>query len=238
MILRRLCVALAVACLQGCITYSPEASTPVRLEDALKIVARDLNKASPVVLSDIHEDGKSPLKEAIRARQCATSQADPPLPVITGPVSLQLQGQIQGQVQGGAGIGTASFQVQATRSQQQQLTIPITFVPASALANFFLGQNVPNVSGIPKKADMPKGYDGDDSVSLILKLVGKASAITNATKSQIDAFQNLKKDAKGNVEPDALKTYCTDVTNGVDLTLISADISVIIPEGLRSSATF
>lgn len=81
---RILCLIPALACLEGCITYSPQASTPVPLEDALKIVARDLNKASPVVLSDTKEGESTSLGNAIRARQCSLHQANPVVP-LAGP---------------------------------------------------------------------------------------------------------------------------------------------------------
>jgi hypothetical protein len=231
---RILCLIPALACLEGCITYSPQASTPVPLEDALKIVARDLNKASPVVLSDTKEGESTSLGNAIRARQCSLHQANPPLPVITGPISLQLQGQFQGQAQAGAGIGTASFQLQATRSQQQQLTVPLTFVPASALANFFLGQNVPNVSGLPAAAALDQPYKKYDNVQHIQVLIGKANAITTVATAQIKQYTDLKKDGKGQIDPSALSNYCTDAGTGQDLTLISSDISVVIPEALQA----
>lgn len=219
----------ALACLQGCITFDPRASEPVHLEDALKILARDLNKASPVVLSDTKDGANTSLGNAIKARQCSIHQANPPLPVITGPVSLQLQGQFQGQGQTGAGIGTASFQVQVTRTQQQQLTIPLTFVPASALANFFLGQNVPNVSGLPLAAALEPDYKKYDSIQHIEVLLTKANAITTVANGQIKAYTDLAKDEKGNTDPTALKDYCKDAATGQDLTLISSDISVVIP---------
>jgi len=139
---RTLYLLALLPCLQGCVfTFTPEDSAPVPLSAALQIVAHDLNDATPVVLSDIETPaGVTAFNAAINARQCAIDSSDPPLPVITGPVSLALQGTIQGQVQGTGTAGfpatfTGSFQVQRTKGQQ--LTVSITFVPASGLGSFF-----------------------------------------------------------------------------------------------------
>jgi hypothetical protein len=162
MFMRVPCVGLLLMCLASCaMTLKPEDSEYVPLSTALQVVARDLNQATPVVLSDVDKDGAHALKDAIKAFQCADKTADPPLFVITGPVSLQLQGSIQRQAQAGgqAGFpaaGQFSFQVQKTKAQQQQLTVPITFVAASALPDFFLGQNLTNVSTLP---DLPDPKD-------------------------------------------------------------------------------
>jgi hypothetical protein len=173
MILRSLCLAALVACLSACVTPKsppppPEASKWVPLETALQVLARDLNQATPVALSDVQTPlGKQQLKDAVFARQCAIKAADPPLPVITGPVSLQLQGtftqQNQEQIQIGFPVAASvQFQAQLSKAQQQQLTVPISFVAASALANFFLGQNLPNLSTLPDKPDeKPKNPESE-----------------------------------------------------------------------------
>jgi hypothetical protein len=171
MSLRMLCFVVLPLCLCACITPktpSPKDSVWVPLPTALQVVARDLNQSMPVVLSDIQgAEGKQKLKDAIKAFQCADKSADPPLLVITGPVSLALQGsiQIQNQIGGGVGYPTLaqlSYQVQVAKAQQQQLTVPITFVAASALPNFFLGQNLTNVSALPDLPD-PKTDPNTDA---------------------------------------------------------------------------
>lgn len=160
MSLRVPCLAALCLSLCACLTLKPEESEYVPLSTALQVVARDLNQATPVVLTDIDKDQGAALKNAIKAFQCADQTADPPLFVITGPVSLQLQGSIQRQGQGGANAAPPyfQFQVQKTKAQQQQLTVPITFVAASALPNFFLGQNLTNMSTLPDLPD-PKTPD-------------------------------------------------------------------------------
>jgi hypothetical protein len=127
-------------CLSGC-TFRvleppappPEASVWVPLALGLQALARDLNETAPVALSDIKTpDGKTQLKAAIFARQCAVHAADPPLPVITGPITLQLQGSFQDQRQVAAQVGVPTaaqiaFQVQLAKARQQQISVPITF---------------------------------------------------------------------------------------------------------------
>lgn len=234
MISRMFCVCAIPLCLQGCITFTPQESKPVALSQALQIVAHDLNAAAPVVLSDLEckdQNGhditpeecvkrKKPLKDAIKARQCAIQQADPPLPVITGPVSLALQGSIQQVDQGSGGLtfpgGTFGFQVQVTKSQQQQLTVPITFVPASALGNFFLGQNVSNFSGLPDKGLQ----DGADKVTFVKKLIYKAELIQKTAREQIKDFP---------------PTDCPDPNkpSGHGFVASEMSIAVVIPETVK-----
>jgi hypothetical protein len=233
-------------CLSGCTfrileppTPPPEASEWVPLELGLQALARDLNEATPVALSDIKKaDGKAQLKAAIFARQCVVHAPDPPLPVITGPVTLQLQGSFQDQRQLAAQVGlpTAAqigFQVQLAKARQQQISVPITFVPASALSNFFLGQNLTTVSTLPDKPDAlpppkkgsppPSGPPADkagleqEKTRIQGELIAKAQAIYQAAKEQVDAY---KADAD-----------CSKVTQqGIGL-MTTLPISVILPQG-------
>lgn len=238
-------LAALLLCLSGC-TFRllepppppPEASEWVPLELGLQALARDLNEATPVALSDIKTaDGKAQLKAAIFARQCVVHAPDPPLPVITGPVTLQLQGSFQDQRQLAAQVGfpTAAqigFQVQLAKARQQQISVPITFVPASALSNFFLGQNLTTVSTLPDKPDAlpppakgkPPSVPPPDKAGLEQEktriqgvLIAKAQAIYQAAKEQVDAY---KADAD-----------CSTATQqGIGL-MTTLPISVILPQG-------
>jgi hypothetical protein len=236
-------------CLSGC-TFKllepppppPEASQWVPLATGLQALARDLNEAAPVALSDITKnDGRAQLKAAIFARQCAVHAPDPPLPVITGPITLQLQGSFQDQRQGGANVGfpTAaqiSFQVQVAKARQQQISVPITFVPASALSNFFLGQNLANVSTLPDKPDAPppppkgsqppSGPPADkagleqEKTRIQGELIAKAQAIYQAATEQVAAYKDK--------DPD-----CAKITQqGIGL-MTTLPISVVLPQGFN-----
>jgi len=204
MSLRMPCLGLLVLFLCSCaLTLKPEDSEYVPLSTALQVVARDLNQATPVVLSDVDKDGAKALKDAIKAFQCADKTADPPLFVITGPVSLQLQGSIQRQAQAGgqAGFpaaGQFSFQVQKTKAQQQQLTVPITFVAASALPDFFLGQNLTNVSTLP---DLPDPKDPSKPDPKVAPMKGSGDGTRTASDSS---------------SPGCVNTSCAKITLGQD----------------------
>jgi len=247
MSLRVPCLALLIMCLSGCLTLKPEDSEYVPLSTALQIVARDLNQATPVVLSDI-DNNQAPLKNAIKAYQCADNVADPALFVITGPVSLQLQGSIQKQGQGSASSSPpyVGFQIQKTKAQQQQLTVPITFVAASALPNFFLGQNLTNISTLPDLPD-PKSPDskadakgpppdacaypacdkiklGQEKATYQLKLIKQADDIRTAVSAQIAAV----------TQSGAYVAPSDCPKEGVNFVLPS--IAVVLPQALKTMA--
>jgi hypothetical protein len=199
MSLRLPSLAVLCLCLCACLTLKPEESEYVPLSTALQVVARDLNQATPVVLTDIDKNQGAALKNAIKAFQCANQTADPPLFVITGSVSLQLQGSIQKQGGANAAPPYFQFQVQKTKAQQQQLTIPITFVAASALPNFFLGQNLTNVSTLP---DLP---DPKDPPKVDAKGAPPARSNGDGTRNSSDT-----------PSPACVNTSCDKVTLGQD----------------------
>jgi hypothetical protein len=144
------------------------------------------------------------------------------------------------------------FQVQKTKAQQQQLTIPITFVAASALPNFFLRQNLTNMSTSPDLPD-PKTADskGDGKASLAdganacaypscdkirlgrdkaarqIALIKKANAIRTVIEAQIDAA----KDKSGAYGPP--EDYCPK-DQGVNFVLPS--LSVVLPQAFKTEA--
>lgn len=247
MSLRVPCLAVLCLCLCACLTLKPEESEYVPLSTALQVVARDLNQATPVVLTDIDKDQGTALKNAIKAFQCADQTADPPLFVITGSVSLQLQGSIQKQGQVGANAAPPyfQFQVQKTKAQQQQLTVPITFVAASALPNFFLGQNLTNMSTLPDLPDPktpgPKSDGksdakgppadassacvypdcakvklGQDKAARQFALIKKANDIRDAVTEQVNAYPQNK------------------CPTNQSVTFVLPAISVVLPQALKN----
>jgi hypothetical protein len=177
-------------------------SKPVPLNEALAIVENDLRASAPVALSDLGGVRKDKISQGIFTAQCASRRTDPQtgavipgsgtpnplIPVITGPVSIALQGSIQ---RAGAFTGTASPTTPSlagsytlTQSKQQQLTVPITFVSARGLPNFYMGQNLTNLT------NLDKGADKDRLVGEILanqralaKLVEEAMAAYPANES-------------------------------------------------------
>jgi hypothetical protein len=266
MILRLLCLVALVVCLSACVTPNsppppPEASKWVPLETALQALAQDLNKATPVVLSDIQtKEGQEQLKSAIFARQCAIKAADPPLPVITGPVSLQLQGtftqQNQEQIQIGFPVAASvQFQAQMSKAQQQQLAVPITFVATSALANFFLGQNLSNLSALPDEPDEKPKNPASEKPALGHAKAGSVKDLPAPARPESDKdvlgrrkaeFQLAliaKADAITAAVKEQIAAYPKDgypkaacekaQSQGIGL-LPVLPISVVLPQGLRS----
>jgi len=226
--------AAPLLCLAGCFTIKvpepptppPDASEWVPLATGLQVLARELQSATPVVLSDIETpQGKDQLKKAIFARQCAMKSEDPPLLVVTGSVSLQLQGSFQDQRQQGGNVGfpTAaqlSFQVQVAKARQQQLTVPITFVAALALPNFFLGQNLPNVSALPDKPAEKGKLDNplaDQKAELQQRVLRKAHALSDAVQEQVKAYHEHPQE------------NCPDPNQNVSFVLPELPISIVLP---------
>lgn len=142
------CLVVFATLSQAACSLLDSNSTPVPLASALAITERDLRAASPVVLADVGTEREEAIVSAIQAAQCVEPRtANPFVPVMTGPVSLALQGQIQAQssLTGGAPLG---FTFQVTRSKQQQVTVPVTFVSATGLPDFYMGQQLTELANL------------------------------------------------------------------------------------------
>jgi len=137
----------------GCVVHiSPDESNPVPIKVALEVVERDLKDAAPVKLGEIDTlSGKAEITKAIQAAQCSDDSSNPLMPVISAAISLALQGSIT-KAQGGTATASLTpslaYQYTVTKGQQQQVTVPVTFVPLSTLPDFYLGQNLANFNGL------------------------------------------------------------------------------------------
>jgi hypothetical protein len=133
----------------------------VSLDEALGSVEQDLRKASPVSLADIASSIATRRDRAlnvIRATQCRDSLEKPLVPVVSGAVSVALQGSItDARAETGNVSPTPSLQfaVTVTRGQQQQVTLPILFVSALGLADFYLGIKLGNLANMPDANKAP-----------------------------------------------------------------------------------
>jgi hypothetical protein len=169
----------------GC-AWEAKASRPVPLNLALATVERDLRDATPVTLSDLGSERRDKVYNVIFYAQCANGTPNPLIPVITGPVSLALQGSIQ---QAGAATGTASMTPSlgltytVTQGQQQQLTVPITFISVQGLPNFYMGQNLANLANLDK-AD--KGRD-----RIVGDILAKQAALSAFVQSAMDQYPKV-----------------------------------------------
>jgi len=137
----------------GCTTLQTDSSKTIPLKDALSIVETEVRDTYPVALSDIGTASDDKIRSAMFQAQCFDKSSNPFVPVITGAISIGLQGSIQqtgGLSGGGIGIApTVSLSYQVAQGKQQSLTVPVTFVSLAGLPNFFMAQNLANLSNLP-----------------------------------------------------------------------------------------
>jgi hypothetical protein len=109
---------------------------------------------------------------------------NPPVAVIVGPISVALTGTFTagstGQVSwsGTAPGGQLGFQV--TSAKTQGLTIPVTFVSASGLANLYMGQSLGSLSGLDPNSHIKE--------SLIEEIVSVRNGIKKTVDDAIAAY--------------------------------------------------
>lgn len=138
----------------GCAGGTAGASRPIPLKDALAILQQDLRDVAPVTLTDVGGVGEGELRviNEIGMEQCKQDTANPLMPVLNGPLNLQLFGQFQigGEI-GFSVTAPVSLTVSAGVNQQQgqQIAVPISFVALAGLADFHFGQDMANFSNLP-----------------------------------------------------------------------------------------
>jgi hypothetical protein len=118
--------------LGGC--ASATASRTVTVGDALAELQRQLREAGAVNPATA-DPGQ--LATAARAEQCAAMSADPEVPLLAHDITVTLSGSFT--ATGGFSVGNAvlgsGLNASATRGQTQQLTLPLTFVALSGVAD-------------------------------------------------------------------------------------------------------
>ena len=146
-----------------CADNAAKLSAPISLSDGLALIEHDLAKSGPVVLSDVNNGPAAQpggavynsIGLAIKTAQCLNNSANPPVPVISGPISVALTGSFtstpSGQISWSATGPGAQLGFQVAVAQTQGLTIPVTFVSALSLPTFYLGQNLSMLSGFDPK---------------------------------------------------------------------------------------
>ncbi|MGC5748388.1 hypothetical protein J4P41_07075 [Gluconobacter sp. NFX36] len=129
-----LCLTLS-ACSAG-------TNAPTTISAAIAGVQSDLTKAGVVSVSDLQgwsAAQMSAFDANVRALQCAQKVADPVVSMIAGPVTMNLTGSF---TQSGSFSVSASassltpvfgLQADASRTHVQTLSMPVQFVPLSAL---------------------------------------------------------------------------------------------------------
>jgi hypothetical protein len=204
----RLLLLVALTVTQSGCAWLNSLSNPVPLSVALATTERDLRATSPVALSDLGTTREGSIVAAIQAAQCIPPQsANPLVPVITGPVSLAMQGSIQ--AQGGVtGSATPSIAFQVTGGKQQQVTVPITFVSASGLPDFYMGQQLTNLSNLDSGGN-DKTNEGArvsaGKTALVAAILDRREAlkklVAQVEKDFDTTVQGCKPDKYGNYSP-------------------------------------
>lgn len=195
MIRTTLLVGLSLVLLAGCETLpkdikAKESATP-SLADALQAVENNVRQASLVTLSDfywnappvVRDEANTDLHKDVQEAQCLQKVANPLLPVISGAYSVALQGAITKAATGSAG-GTAAppgmsvkYQYQVSTKQQQQVTVPITFVSALELGNFYFAYQARELSDL-----------GAGKTKALCHLATERHNISSAVLRQVKAY--------------------------------------------------
>ncbi|MBF0888048.1 hypothetical protein [Gluconobacter cadivus] len=123
--------------------------SPVTISQAIAGVQADLTKTGVVSVSGVQHwtaDQAARFDANVRALQCAQNTSDPVVAMIAGPVTMDLSGSFS--QSGSFSVSTSSFtpvfglQADASRTKGQTLSLPVQFVPLSALADAEAGREV------------------------------------------------------------------------------------------------
>ncbi|MBS1040719.1 hypothetical protein JK203_07640 [Gluconobacter cerinus] len=123
--------------LSGCVFGSGEQTS---VSAALAGVQKDLAKAGVVSVSEVQDwstEQSHRFDGNVRALQCSQHTLDPVVALVSGPVTMQLNGSL---TQSGSfsvsaltTVPVIGIAADASRSKTQQLSLPVQFVPLSAL---------------------------------------------------------------------------------------------------------
>lgn len=152
--MRRLLLCLALsACSAG-------TRAPTTISAAISGVQSDLTAAGVVSVSDVQH--WTPVQMAafdanVHALQCAQKTADPAVAMIAGPVTLDLTGSFtqSGQFSVSTSLMSPVFglQAEASRTHAQGVSLPVQFVPLSALPDAEMGRAVGYAGAILSQND-------------------------------------------------------------------------------------
>lgn len=151
--------------LSGCI-FTSGAQTSISA--ALAGVQKDLTKAGVVSASDVQnwsEAQTAHFDANVRALQCAQRNVDPVVALVSGPVAMQLNGTL---TQSGSfsvsaltSIPVLGIAAEASRSKTQQLSLPVQFVPLSALPDAEMQREVEYAGALMSQSDTIRESEGE-----------------------------------------------------------------------------
>ncbi|KXV20684.1 hypothetical protein AD935_11355 [Gluconobacter japonicus] len=126
-------------------------SAPTTISAAIAGVQSDLTKAGVVSVSDVQgwsAAQMSAFDTNVRALQCAQKTADPVVAMIAGPVTMNLTGSFTQSGSFSVSVSASSLtpvfglQADASRTHAQTLSLPVQFVPLSALPDAEMGRAI------------------------------------------------------------------------------------------------
>lgn len=147
-----LCLTLS-ACSAG-------TNAPTTISAAISGVQSDLTKAGVVSVSDVQgwsAAQMSAFDANVRALQCVQKTADPVVAMIAGPVTMNLTGSFTQSGSFSVSASASSFtpvfglQADASRTHAQTLSLPVQFVPLSALPDAEMGRAIGYVGDLIKQ---------------------------------------------------------------------------------------
>ncbi|KXV79692.1 hypothetical protein AD936_00880, partial [Gluconobacter japonicus] len=135
---------------------------------ALAGVQKDLTKAGVVSASDVQnwsEAQTAHFDANVRALQCAQRNVDPVVALVSGPVAMQLNGTL---TQSGSfsvsaltSVPVLGITAEASRSKTQQLSLPVQFVPLSALPDAEMQREVEYAGALMSQSDTIRESEGE-----------------------------------------------------------------------------
>ena len=151
--------------LSGCV-FTGGAQTSI--DAALGGVQKDLTRAGIVSASDVQdwsEEQANRFDTNVRALQCAQRNVDPVVALVSGPVAIQLNGSL---TQSGSfsvsaltSVPVLGITADASRSTTQQLSLPVQFVPLSALPDAEMQREVEYAGALLGQSDAIRDKEGE-----------------------------------------------------------------------------
>lgn len=216
-------------------------TTPVTLSDLDPIVVAAWRSKHPAPVGPPQSaDDLSPherIVQQIRWGQCQSHTANPLLPVVSGAFSMALQGNFTSGASATGGGGptgpTASGTLTFTISQQQTVTVPVTFVTAANMGNFYASQMLalftnttavsswlpPGATAWPAPAPPSPAIPGTANAQMAIGPISPPAAPDSqmarlqASLERViqtrDAIDAAAKEAFSKYPPAAADTFCT-----------------------------
>ncbi|GAP25915.1 hypothetical protein GLF_2797 [Gluconobacter frateurii NBRC 101659] len=151
--------------LSGC-SFTNSAQTSISA--VLAGIQEDLTKAGVVSASDVQEwseEQAARFDVNVRALQCAQRNVDPVVALVSGPVAMQLNGSL---TQSGSfsvsaltSVPVLGITAEASRSKTQQLSLPVQFVPLSALPDAEMQREVEYAGALMSQSDAIRQREGE-----------------------------------------------------------------------------